>query len=128
MTEFVLKNNCFEFNGKVKKQLLGAVIGTKLALTYAVNFMEKFESDLLKFQDFTPLLWYHYNDDVFFIWTHGEEKLAFLKNNFNNYHESNKKHIPFLDFNVKLSGNKLSTDLYIKSTDRHQYPHYTSSH
>ena len=32
------------------------------------------------------------------------------------------------NLNVKLSGNKLSTDLYIKSTDRHQYLHYTSSH
>ena len=38
------------------------------------------------------------------------------------------KIIQFLDLNVKLSGNKLSTDLCIKSTDRHQYLHYTSSH
>ena len=44
------------------------------------------------------------------------------------YNECNKEHIPFLDLNVKLSGNKLSTDLYIKSTDRHQYLYYTSSH
>ena len=29
---------------------------------------------------------------------------------------------------MNLSGNKLSTDLYIKPTDRHQYLHYTSSH
>ena len=29
---------------------------------------------------------------------------------------------------MSLSGNKLSTDLYIKPTDRHQYLHYTSSH
>ena len=43
-------------------------------------------------------------------------------------HESNKKHIPFLDLKVNLSGNKLSTDLYIKPTDRRQYLHYTSSH
>ena len=42
--------------------------------------------------------------------------------------ESNKENIPFLDLNVNLSGNKLSTDLYIKSNDRHQYLHYTSSH
>ena len=43
-------------------------------------------------------------------------------------HESSKERIPFLDLNVNLSGNKLSTDLYIKLTDRHQYLHYTSSH
>ena len=29
---------------------------------------------------------------------------------------------------MKLSGNRLSTNLYVKSTDRHQYLHYTSSH
>ena len=135
MAEFVLKNNYFEFNGKVKKQLSGTAIGTKFAPTYASIFMDKLESDFLKSQELTPLLWYRYIDDVFFIWTHGEEKLASFIDDLNNYHpnikfthESNKEHIPFLDLNVKLSGNKLSTDLYIKSTDRHQYPHYTSSH
>ena len=72
---------------------------------------------------------------VFFIWTHGEEKLALFSNDLNychpnsNFtHESNKEHIVFLDLNVKLLGNNLSTDLYIKSTERHQYLHYTSSH
>ena len=74
-------------------------------------------------------------DDVFFIWTHGEEKLASFIDVLNNSHpnikfthESNKQHIPLLDLNVILSGNKLSTGLYIKPTDRHQYLHYTSSH
>ena len=72
---------------------------------------------------------------MFFIWTHGEEKLALFSNDLNYYHpnsnfthESNKEHIVFLDLNVKLLGNNLSTDLYIKSTERHQYLHYTSSH
>ena len=72
------------------------------------------------------MLWYHYIQDVFFIWTHCEEKLPSFLNDFNNYHpntkfthEYNKEHIPFLDLKVKLSGNKLSTDLYIKSTNRH---------
>ena len=68
MPQFVLKNNYFEFNGKVKKQLLGTDIGTKFAPTYASIFIDKLESD------------YHYSDDVFFIWTHAEENLApFLK-------------------------------------------------
>ena len=72
---------------------------------------------------------------MFFIWTHGEEKLASFIDDLNSYHpnikfthESNKEHIPFLDLNVNLSGNKLSSDLYIKPTDMHQYLHYTSSH
>ena len=54
---------------------------------------------------------------------------------FNNYHstikfiyESNKGNITFLDLNVSLSENKLTANLYIKSTDKHQCLHYTSSH
>ena len=43
-------------------------------------------------------------------------------------HESNKENILFLDLIVNLSGNKISAGLYIKSTDKYQYLHYTSSH
>ena len=44
MVEFVLNNNYFEFNGKVKKQLLGTAIGTKFAPVYARIFMGKLQS------------------------------------------------------------------------------------
>ena len=135
MANFVLKKNYFEFNGKVKKQLLGTATGTNFSPTYASVFMNKLESDFLKSQEFTPLLWYRYIDDIFFIWTHGEEKLELFLNDLNNYHpnikfthKSNKEHMSFLDLNVKLSGNKLSIDFYIKLTDRHQYLLYTPSH
>ena len=74
-------------------------------------------------------------DDVFFIWTHGREKLdSFLEelNRCNSYlkftYESSKTSIPFLDLKVSLSNGYLSTDLHIKSTDRYQFLHYTSSH
>ena len=49
MAELVLKNNCFEFNGKVKKQFSGTAIGTKFAPTYASVFTNKLESGFLKF-------------------------------------------------------------------------------
>ena len=44
MTEFVLKNNYFEFNGKVKQQISGTTIGTKCAPTYACIYMDEFEN------------------------------------------------------------------------------------
>ena len=54
---------------------------------------------------------------------------------FSSYHpiikftyKSNKENIRFLDLNVSLSGNKLTADLHTKSTDKHQYLHYTSAH
>ena len=135
MASFVLKNNLFGFNGKVKQQVSGTAIGTKFAPTYACIFMDKIESDFLKTQEAKPLVWYRYIDDVFFIWTHGEQKLNSFLEELNNYHpnikfthESSKENIFFLDLFVSLSENKLYTDLYIKPTDRHQYLHYSSSH
>ena len=43
-------------------------------------------------------------------------------------YELNEKEIPFLDLKVKLNEGKINTGLYIKSTDRHQYLRFTSSH
>ena len=40
MTEFVLKNKFFEFNGSVKEAVSGTVIGTKCAPTYACIHMD----------------------------------------------------------------------------------------
>ena len=118
---------------KLKKPLSGTAIGTKFAPTYASIFMDKFESKFLNSQELAPLLWYHYTDNMFFIWIHGEEKFASFINDLNNYDpnikftdESNKEHIPFLDLNVNLSGNQLSTDLCIKSTDWHILLHTQS--
>ena len=51
MAEFVLKNNYFEFNGKVKNQLLGTAIGNMSVPTYASIFVDNLESDFLKYQE-----------------------------------------------------------------------------
>ena len=74
------------------------------------------------------------SNDIY-IWTHCKEKLEEFLKGFNNYHpnikfthEFNKENIPFLDLKVSLSGRQLTTDLHIKSTDKHQYLHYTSAH
>ena len=58
MVEFVLKNNFFEFNGSVKQQVSGMAIGTKCAPTYACIFMDKVETEFLKTQESTPLVWF----------------------------------------------------------------------
>ena len=126
MAKFVLKNNCFEFNGKVKQQILGTAIGTKFSPPYACIFMDEVETSFLEAQEMKPLVRFRYIDDVFFIWTHGQEKLdSFLEElkRFNSSikvaYESSKTTIPFLDLKVTLSIGYLSIDLHIKSTDRH---------
>ena len=70
-----------------------------------------------------------------FIWICGQEKLdSFLEelNRCSSYlhfkYESSKTSIPFLDLKVSLSNGDLSTDLHIKSVDKHQFLHYTLSH
>ena len=67
MAEFVLKNNYFKFNGKVKQQISGTAIGTKFAPTYACVFMDQVEIDFLRAQENVPFVWFRYIDDVFFI-------------------------------------------------------------
>ena len=77
MVEFVL-NNFFEFNSKIKQQILGRAISTKLAPPFACLFMDKFETSFLETQQLQPLVWLGYIDDIFFIWSHGKEGLNFF--------------------------------------------------
>ena len=116
MSAFVLKNNYFEFNGEVKHQISGTAIG-----------MDEIETKFLDTQEFKSLVRFRYINDVSFIWAHGKEKLEDFLKNFNNYHlnikfahEFNKENIPFLGLKVSLSGGQLTTDLHIKSIDKHQ--------
>ena len=110
MAKFSLKNNYFEFNGKVKQQILRTAIKTKLTTPYACIFMDKVETSFLETQEMSSLVWFRYIDDVLFVWTHVEEKRdSFLEelNRCNSYlkfaYESSKTSIPFLDLKVILS-------------------------
>ena len=74
-------------------------------------------------------------DDIFFIWTHGEEKLTQFLNKFYNFHsylkftyETSSGTFNFLDLNLSLRNGAIHTDLYIKPTDSHHYLHYQYSH
>ena len=50
MAEFLLKYNYFEFNGQVKQQISGTVIGTKFTSAYACIFMDDIGSKFLETQ------------------------------------------------------------------------------
>ena len=135
MAEFVLKNNYFQFSDKVYQQISGTAIGTKFAPPYACIFIDQVESKFIQTQKFQPLVWFRYIDDIFFIWTHGENSLKSFMMEFNNFnpnikftYEFSEASINFLDLNIKLSNGKLQTSLYVNHTDRHQYLHFQSSH
>ena len=133
--EFVLKNNYFEFDGQTMQQISGTAIGTKCAPAYACIFMDHIETEFLKVQTNKPLTWFRYIDDIFFIWTHGKTELELFLQNLNHFNSNLKftyalseENVSFLDLKVKLSNGRISTDLFVKPIDRHQYLHYTSSH
>ena len=97
--------------------------------------MDQVETEFLESQVYKPLIWFQYIDDVFFIWTHCQEKLRLFLEDLNTCHpnikfthKTNKEDIAFLDLKVKLLDSKISTYLFVKSTDHHQFLHYTSSH
>ena len=135
MAKFVLKNNFFEFNSKIKQQISGTAIGTKFAPPYACIFMDKLETNFLDKENLKPWVWLRYIDDIFFVWTHGEELLHDLLKRLNEFHPSlkftyeySKQQINFLDVVAGKEGDKFVTDLYCKATDCHQYLHYNSCH
>ena len=52
--------------------------------------MDKIETALLETQDLQPLIWFRYIDDVFFIWTHGEQEIQVFLRNLNEFHTNIK--------------------------------------
>ena len=129
------KNNYFKFNKQIKLQISGTTIGTKFAQPYVRLFMDKIETAFLETQQLQPLVWFRYIDDIFFIWTHGEQELQTFLRSLNEFHtdikftyESSKESIAFLNLKVSVKNSKIITDLNVKSTDRHQYLHYLSAH
>ena len=86
----------FEFNDKLYRQKLGTAIG-KLALAYANLVMTRLEERLLDVSSDKPLVWERFIEYVFFIWTHGEEKLKSFINHLNSSHETIKVTVNFCD-------------------------------
>ena len=133
MTDFVLENNFFEFNGEVKRQKSGPASGTKFAPPYACIFMDAVETEFLKSQYLQPLLWLCYNDAIFFIWTHGKKNsfiflMSLINPNLSFTYKASKNNVIFLDLNISLKDGAIHTDFYIKPTDGRQYLYYQSSH
>ena len=136
LAKIILKHNYFELGEKIFHQLLGTAIGTKFAPPYANIFMAGLEEQLFREYDITPLVWLRYLDDIFCVWTEGEQKLKEFFEFLNNIHPTIKftmdyslRKIDFLDVTVTKSDNgKLETNLYSKPTDTHQFLHATSCH
>ena len=86
LMNLVFKNNIFSFNGTMYKQISGVAMGTPLAPTLAILFMSDLEEAFMDTQEFLPYFYKRYIDDIFFIWTHGRDKLDIFFQQFNSFH------------------------------------------
>ena len=100
----VLKKNNFQFNGINFLQVGGTAIGTLIAPSFAITYIDSFEEKHIYTYQNQPMIYLRYIDDVFIIWQHGEDKLKeFFKHvNSSSEHikfttEQSTKEIPFLD-------------------------------
>ena len=83
-----------------------------------------------------PSIWIRYVDDIFMIWNDSEDKLKDFLAYINAVnpaiqftHAHSFKSVNFLDVLVTLTNDgTISTDLYTKPTDTHQYLHMNSCH
>ena len=106
-----------------------------MAPNYAILFMAELEEKILSSSPLQPMVWWRYIDDIFFLWEHGEENLNLFLDHLNKAHptikftaEYSNSSINFLDVKVSRKGDKLCTDLFVKSTDTHQYLQASSCH
>ena len=98
--------------------------------------MSIFERHLLSSCADKPDLWLRFIDDIFTIWTHGEDKLKEFLKFINSINpgiqftcDYSRDSVNFLDVTVSADEcGILRTDLYTKPTDTHQYLHATSCH
>ena len=65
-------------------------MGIKMTPSHANLFMGKFEQEALAAALLSPLIWWRYIDDVFLLWTHGEDKLNDFITYLNNLHPTIK--------------------------------------
>lgn len=135
LLKLILELNNFEFDNAHYIQINGTSMGTRVGPSYANIFMCSLETAYLDKCTLKPFYYKRFIDDVFLIWPHGEHELLSFISGFNNCHprisfshQYSAEAINFLDVTVSVKDARLTTNLYRKPTDRHQYLHFESSH
>ncbi|XP_078525914.1 uncharacterized protein LOC144798766 [Lissotriton helveticus] len=135
----VLTENCFEFGEQLFLQTKGVSMGASMAPSIANIYMIAFETKNI-FNEMAPFFesvshWYRYIDDIFFVWTNGEqtlrEFLLWLNEadvNLKFTAHTNKDRVEFLDIFIKNGDGRLQVDLFTKPTARNTMLHFKSFH
>eukprot|EP00061_Rhincodon_typus_P004621 g23024.t1 len=135
LIRFILNHNVFTFDNQFFIQTHGTAMGARFAPQYANIFMHKFEQDLFAAQNLRPMLYTRYIDDIFFLWTHGEESLKRQHSDINKFHPTIRltmdyslESVSFLDTPISIRDRHLCTSLYHKPTGNLMMLHFSSLH
>lgn len=138
LAELVLTLNNFTFNGCHYLQVRGVAMGTKFGPAYACLFMGYIEQEFIRsYSGHVPNLFLRYIDDYFGATSGTREDLELFITHLSNYHPSIKftsaiseETVPFLDLAVSIQPDtrSLTTSIYYKPTDAHNYLLHSSSH
>ena len=82
----ILTMNNFSFNNEHYLQVHGTAMGTRMAPSYANLFMGRFEQHAIANALHKPLIWWRFIDDIFLIWTEGEEHLKHFISHLSSIH------------------------------------------
>ena len=109
-------------------QINGTAMGTQMAPSYVNIFIGKHEILIMQYAPYIPVSWFRFIDDVDMKWTESEENLKRFFEHVNKVHpaikfthETSRNNISFLDTYTTCKNVIMSTDIYNKSTDKHQY-------
>ena len=75
LTKFILKHSYTSFCNCFYLQINGTAVGTRMAPQHANIFMADHKGKTLAQTLYQPVLHLRYINDIFMIWTHGEETL-----------------------------------------------------
>ena len=158
LLELLLKNNIFQFDEMLYRQIIGTAMGMKPAPDYANIFMAVIDKDILKIakeneNDFKVKFYKRFLDDIYMLFNGTTKKLHEFLNMINQIHPNIKftiTHttpyntqnendcdkcecealisIPFLDTQTTIKNNMIILDLYKKPTDRNMYLLTSSCH
>ena len=135
LVKFVLKNNIFQFNGKIYHQICGIAMGTTMAPALASIVVAYYEEQFLTKYELKPLLWRRYIDDVLTIWPYSKQDFKLFFEGLNSIHPNLKFtmeisyiSIQFLDLIITkdlrfLRTGQLATCIYFKHTNTFSYLH-----
>ena len=136
LAELVLTLNAFSFNNEFYHQVGGMAIGSKMGPNYACLFVGYVEEQIgQQYTGTLPQLHKRYNDNVVGIACCSrvelEDYISFVSNfhpALQFTHASSETELPFLDINLRISGDRIRTSIHYKATDTHSHLHYDSSH